>query len=555
MKHYFPLGYTINGLSDHADALKNAATTLDNDENAIPFPYTQHDIQHFCKKAPGLLKTAIEPFGFFNSSVTCTLAKKDRWWQATIDVVPGPVVTIDSVQITILGFGRNDKKFLALQKTFPLRVNEILHTKKYENAKTDLYNLATQRGYFEAKMVKSKLIVNLATNRAQVILIFDTGPRYRFGKTVFTKNPFNESFLRYFIVYRKGNYYNAEKVVKTQSQLINSNYFDQVIAKPVLKEAKNNIVPIHISLIPRKKKQYTVGVGYGTDTGARITLGATWRRVGGAGHRVVTLLRASEDDSSFVTKYLIPGFNPAHDLLTLGVGASNITQSTGNAKNAKAAAIYTRNYGKWNGSLSLAYLIERYNITNYPVTSTQLVYPTLGFSYLDSDHPLHPKHGISFAIQLSGADDKLLSEATFFQATAIFKSLYTIDETHSRILFRAQAGHTIIDNIVNLPLSLQLFAGGSHSVRGYSYNSIGPGRNLAVSSFELQQRIKGKIYAVGFIDAGVVGNNNIFQHINAGAGPGIAWIGSIGAIELTFGNAFTQPNTPWTIQFSMGAPI
>lgn len=71
-------------------------------------------------------------------------------------------------------------------------------------------------------------------------------------------------------------------------------------------------------------------------------------------------------------------------------------------------------------------------------------------------------------------------------------------------------GHTSIANIGELPLSLQLFAGGVSSVRGYGYNSIGPGRNLVVASSEVQQRIIGAFYLAGLVDAGVVANNNIF---------------------------------------------
>ena len=158
-------------------------------------------------------------------------------------------------------------------------------------------------------------------------------------------------------------------------------------------------------------------------------------------------------------------------------------------------------------------------------------------------------------LQLTGADKNIFSETNFFQATFSLKTLYTIEKTKTRLLFRSDLGHTVIGNLFQLPLSLQLFAGGSHSVRGYGYNTIGPGRNLVAASTEIQQRIIGSLYLAGFIDAGVVGNQNIFNHINAGAGPGIAWISNIGTLELTVANAFTQSNQPWTIQFTMGASL
>ena len=78
---------------------------------------------------------------------------------------------------------------------------------------------------------------------------------------------------------------------------------------------------------------------------------------------------------------------------------------------------------------------------------------------------------------------------------------------------------------------------------------------MIVASSEVQQRIWSKLYGVALIDAGVVRNKNLFQHINVGTGPGVAWISSIGVIELTVANAVTQSNRPWAIQFAMEAPI
>ena len=55
--------------------------------------------------------------------------------------------------------------------------------------------------------------------------------------------------------------------------------------------------------------------------------------------------------------------------------------------------------------------------------------------------------------------------------------------------------------------------------------------------------------------AGVIGNNQLFQHINIGAGPAIVWLSSIGQLELGVASAVSQPNRPWMIEFSMGGVL
>ncbi|PIZ04147.1 MAG: hypothetical protein COY58_05690 [Gammaproteobacteria bacterium CG_4_10_14_0_8_um_filter_38_16] len=553
-KHYLPLTYQLNGI-DNPNAQKNAATALDNLKNQLAFPLTPAERRHFYDKAPQVIKRAITPFGYFKSNVQESMQQTKRTWMATFNVTPGPLLPITRIQIQIQGAGKNDSKFQHQIAYPPFKVGEPLITKKYDSLKTDLFDLATDRGYFQAKMVKSQIRIDLAKYQAAIVIIFNTGPRYHFGKTTFSKSPFHESFLRRFLSYKQGEYYHAKKLENTKEGYVSSNLFDQVIIKADTKHAKNDVVPIRIDFIPRKAKEYTLGLGYGTDTGVRGTVGVTLRRIGGNGHRFHTLLRASPDNSGFTAQYLIPGIDPAHDLLTFGAGVSNMSQSTGSARNAKLAVGYTLSHGHWRTSLSLAYLNERYNLVNLPKTSTELVYPTLGFKYLNTDHHRNPHQGISLNTQFAVGSKQVLSQTDFFQVRTNLNTLYTIEKTHTRLLFRTELGHTNINNLTQLPLSLQLFAGGSHSVRGYSYNSIGPGRNLVVASTEVQQRLFGDFYLAAFSDAGTVGNKNIFHQIHVGVGPGLAWISTIGTIELTIGQAITQPNKPWSIQFTMGSVL
>ncbi len=548
---YFPLRYEIIGISEQK-ADKNAMMALHNLRNNLTFPFNQREIQHFYEKAPDAIQKALLPYGYFRSTVQGSLTKTDRFWIASFHVNPGPELPVTSLQIDIQGPGSNDPAFLTWKKHIPLKIGKPLKTAEYETVKTTLKNLAIERGYFDAQITKSQIQINLAHYHSHVIIIFNTGKRYRIGETTFSKSLFHEKFLRRFLKYQQGQYYNAEKMENTQDGLVSSNFFSQVTVKPMVKEAVNDVVPISIALIPRKAKEYTFGAGYGTDTGVRGTVGVTLRNIGHNGHRFKTLLRASQNNSSLTAKYLIPGFDPARDLFTISAGVGNIDQPTGTAHNAKFGLTYSLSRGHWKHSLTLAYLTERYNILNLPNTSTTLLYPTLDSQYLNMDRKTNPNKGIRIDTQLTGANQNVLSQTNFFQATTRLATLYTLSETHTRLLFRSNLGHTSIPNLTELPLSLQLFAGGSENLRGFDYNGIGPGRNMVVASTELQQRIYGSWYLAGFIDAGVVGNQNIFQHINAGTGPGIVWLTTIGTIELTAANAFTQSNKPWMIQFTMG---
>ena len=553
-KKQSPLQFQVSGLV--GKPLINVQLVLKNLQTHFHPAMTQIEVLHYYDKAPKEIRNALAPYGFFQAHIQSSLIKIPGGWLAKYAVTVGSPMLISTVKIDIQGAGKTDSNFEKIIQETEIKPGAILHTQKYETLKTNLYNIATQRGYFNAKMIKSNIIINLNTNRSDIIIIFNTGNRFRFGKTTFSKTPLYNKFLRRFLQYKEGEYYDAKKAEETQASLVSSQYFNQALINPEPKKAVNDVVPMYISLIPRKSKEYTAGLGYGTDTGIRGTLGITLRELNGWGHRFETYLRASQDNSSFIMKYLIPGPNPGRDLFTLAAGYTNINQTTGNGNSFKLGPDYTMTSGHWKNTFALAYLNEEYNLIAVPQTSTQLVYPTVAFRYLNTDNKTQPQNGFVFHTQLSGANEHLLSETTFTQIIASAKTLSTIQKTHTRFLFRVDTGYTDITNLDQLPLSLQLFAGGSRSIRGYQYNAIGPGRDLLVGSVEIQQRVKKEWYLAAFVDAGSINDDaQILQNPSIGIGPGVVWLSSFGMLELTVANAVTQPNKPWVIQFMMGKSI
>lgn len=548
------LQINVTGVQDPIK--KNIELTLDNVKNKMEHPLNQRKISHFINRAPKFIKNAIAPFGYFHPTIQSQLSHIETGWLAQFNIVKGPPMIVTNISVTVAGPGKNDPWFKHYLAKLPIKNGSVLKTQEYENIKSALFQIASRHGYFDVKMPTNEIKINLNTNEATITIALVTGERYRIGKITFSKSKFHPRFLHAFLTFKTGEFYNADKIEETQQDLANSNYFNQVLIKPAPKKAINKYVPIAIQLAPRKSQEYTFGLGYGTDTQFRGTLGVTVRNIGNWGHKFKMLLRASQDDNnSFTAKYFIPGMNPARDLFTIGAGMSHINQANGTAKNTSFSLGYTRKMGRWSSTLALTYLNETYTITTLPRTNTQMVYPTLGFNYLNADNPINPNKGVSFSIQFAGALKKILSRTNFFQITSHFNALYTLENTHTRFILKTLAGHTSIDSLGQLPLSLQLMTGGERSVRGFSYNSIGPGRNLVVASTEVQQRVYKDWYLAGFVDTALLGNQNVLDDLYVGVGPGIVWITPVGSLEFSIANAITEQNKPWLIQFSMGSVL
>ena len=464
-------------------------------------------------------------------------------------------MTVIHVDLKITGEGATDKAFRRLSHQLPIKTGQTLDVDNYQAAKDALFNLAANRGYFDAKMVLNQIIINVGYHQASIVLHFDTGRRYRFGATLFPPSDLNTDLLERFLRYHPGEYYSAALVQKTQQALSGSGYFSQSVVMPMSSETTSQLeVPVKIEVTPVKPRRYTFGLGYGTDTGPRGTFGFNWIPINSYGHQVNFLARGSYikvqgqqiQNNTVNASYIIPGKDPATDSYALTTGYGNIVQQSqdvhkpNKANSFKVAGSYnTLLNDDWQQILALTYLNERYQFTNTPFIMANVLYPNAHWQYIHNRTIQKDKvvnNGISATLDIAGASKEVLSKTTFVQGKAGLKALGTFDPTHTRFLFRSQVGRTEVKNLNNIPLTLQLFAGGPTSIRGYKYNSLGPGKNLVIVSGEIQQRVYGSWYVAAFIDAGSITDTSVpkpsFEKYVAGArrrrgGVNADWCGGI----------------------------
>lgn len=536
---------------------KNVDNTLQNLKAKMKYPFTQASVYEFYQKAPTEIKKALEPYGYFHAQIRSYLAHQNNAWFTTFNINTGPQMSIAHIDLKITGEGAYNPAFLHLMEHFPLKVNQSLDTEKYENTKRLLFDRASELGYFNARMIKSKIIINLITYQASIIIHFDTGVRYQFGPTTFSSTAYNINFLRRYLTYREQEYYSYKKIQDTQEGLTNSGYFQEVILIPS-PDSITHKVPIHIQLVPRNSQLYIVGIGYGTDTGPRGTLSVHLRRLNAYGHRFNAELEASKTNSSLAAHYIIPGPRPAKNQFTITAAVGHLDIPIGKSRSGKIALSYTTAFGELKQTASLTYLDEKYNIQNQPNINARLLFPNFNWNIVHTTNETPPQNGYLASLNIAGTTGNLTQSGNgFIQEELTTKGLITF-KTHTRLLLRTTWGRTDIKNLDNLPLSLQLFAGGAQSVRGFTYNSIGPGRNLFVGSVEIQQRVMGRWYVATFFDAGNVSNQNPFKELRAGIGPAIVLLLPVGSLEISLAKPMILQNNRWRflkhwrIQFSMG---
>ncbi len=512
------------------------------------------DIQDFYKSAPADIKKALEPFGFFRAEIIeQKLIQKNNQWIAHFTVSTGPALFIQHVSVSLTGPGRNNPQLQKLVADFPLKAGQVLESAPYETAKNTLLLAADDEGYLQAELLKKEIRIDLKTYRADIILQLDTGERFYFGPVTFTETPFSADFLKRFLTFQPGEPFSSKTLLQTQQDLSKSHYFDQVIITPDPSRAVNHAVPVQVFLTVPKAKQYNVGFGYGTFTGPRITLGTDYRRIGDSGQHFTAQIKLSSVLSGLAAKYIIPGKNPLTDQYTLGADAQKFTPQNGESFSETFSGSYIKTIQDWQQSISLNYLIERFQVESDPSEVSRMLYPSYTLSRTKVDNLIFPRSGSTFHFTLNGASENVLASTSFIQSDVKGKYIFSPSNA-SRVIVRADLGYTVVNDLSRLPLTLRYFAGGPGSVRGYNISSLGPGRYLKTASVEYQHQLYGNFSGSLFYDAGNA-SDHFNQPLLGGEGVGIIYNSLLGPVQVYVARAMSKQGKPLSVDFSIGPDL
>jgi len=527
---------------------------------------TEERVRRLHADAPDEIEEALQPFGYYRPVIDSELTQEGERWIARYTVDAGPAIKIASVDLRIDGDGRNDPLFSRAVAEFPVKQGAVLYHPDYEQGKGLLTEIAAENGYLDAEFDESQVRVDLQRYQADVVVHYDTGPRYRFGETRFNQDVLDPDLLRGYVTWERGEPLNVDAVLQLQSALSDSPYWSRVEVVTNREQAVGLEVPIDVNLVPAKPQRFSGGLGYGTDTGPRATGMWELRRINRRGHRGEAEARISEISQSARMSYLIPGPFPRTDVLSFNTAYQLENTDTSESETYLIGAQRTQQRGGWREALSLNYQREDFEV-GLDTGITDLLVPGASWERIRADDRIYTTRGERLRLSLQGGDESLLSDVSFLQANAQAKLIRTLSERH-RLIGRVEAGYTETDAFRLLPPRFRFFAGGDQSVRGYGYQELGPedeagnvigGESLLVGSVEYEFRLidfpRLEDFSVAaFFDAGNA-SRSFGGAIEQGAGLGIRWRSPIGPIRADFAFALSEDGTPFRFHLNIGPDL
>ena len=540
-------------------------------------------IDRLYRRVPGEVADALRPYGYYEPKVTTRLEPEDqgRDWRVHITIEPGEPVRIDTVHVEVRGPGGSDPLFTRVAEAPALRRGEPLRHAAYEQLKSELQATATTWGYLDARLLRSELQVDREAHKASVFLVLESGGRYRFGATTIEQAAIRPGLIRRYLRYGEGEPYDAGKLLRTQFALDDSQYFSTVELNPAARDPETLTVPVAIKA-SSARNIYSIGPGYGTDTGARITVSALIPHVNQAGHRLRVLAQVSQLVQNYNVQYDMPFGDPVLEKFSLQF----LTQTQYRSKGVDTREValrpgLTQSLGRWQRSLFVSIAREQTferdlaaNTFDIPTAET-LVVPGISYSRVPEGYLGEELFSRTLFAELIGSHFDALDPATGQHAKVSFarldlRSEGVIDLNRDwHVLLRAEVGTTAVAGFDALPAGLRFFAGGDRSVRGFALDGLSPvaaydvrvldpatgiyspgtipervgGRHLLSGTVELERDLPKKFGAAVFFDAGNA-FNRIGDPLAYSFGVGLRWRLPVVTVGLDVAKPLHAPGYP-----------
>ena len=513
---------------------------------------SEAQVRRLYERTDAQVGIALQPYGYYEAHATGKLEQVGKDWRVTLHVTPGQPVNVTAIDVQLdpsvakLGPIRSARRGIDKLK------GQRLDDGAYDSARDAMSSALTANGFLDARLTVHRVDVNRGEHSAAIHLTWETGRRYRYGQVHFEGSQFREGFLQRYIPFKPGDYFDQAQLLKLQQVLNGADYFSVVNVVPQIDTAKNGVVDINVELSPAKRTIYTAGLFVGTDTGFGVRGGIENRWVNQYGHKWKNDIVLAQRLKTVSTQYTIPLPGDNERSLNFGATYRDANTVTSQSRTLELVANESELWHDWVRTVGLHALTGTFDVgkrADEPEStpgvehgSSTLVYAEGSLTRKVADNLDFVRRGWSLSFDARSTAGDLLSSARFSQITADAKWIRAFWR-NNRLILRGTLGHTWTDDFEALPPQLRFFAGGDQSIRGYSFQAIGPentygrvigGNSVAIASATVEHYFTPRWGIATFIDAGNAFNGTDI-HAKIGTGVGVRWRSPVGMIRVDLG--------------------
>ncbi|MGA2396832.1 MAG: BamA/TamA family outer membrane protein [Steroidobacteraceae bacterium] len=467
-----------------------------------------------------------------------------------------------------------------------------------------LLSALEEQGYAFAKVDPPVAYQDKTQPLLDVTFHVEVGPRVNIGEIHFMGlKRVHESLLRRRLLLHTGELFRASAVEHARTDLLSPSIGVFAAVSVKIGSAVDATGGVPVTFQVQERPRHTVGVAaaYSTDLGGSSTVSWGNRDVFGNAEQftisasVINLGGSATNGVGYDVpiRYILPDFGHRDQSLQFAVEALKQDLIAYDQTAIKTGITLTRKLNSlWTVSAGLAATEESINqivsitvkgtgsdqtdepdrmLLNYTLVGVPLI---VSYDSTNLASPLDdPTHGVRGSVAVVPTHSLGHSDASFLITTIKASMYFDLDQLlptepgRSVLAARGLIGAAEGASVVSLPPDQRFYGGGSASIRGYPYQSVGPyfpilscptmpakgappcipsiigyttypigATTISAATLEFRQRFAGNFGAAFFVDGGQVGPNLTLSPTNlfVGIGAGVRYYTPIGPIRLDF---------------------
>ena len=516
-------------------------------------PQNRLEAKRHGQDAADLVEATLRSEGRY-ASVISTALTDGPVPQAIVTVDPGPSFGFADPKVEWIGplpqLGAKlaGEASLGLQLGAPGRASEVL------DAEGRVLAAVEKRGYADVHALPRQVIVDHADHTLRPTYRIDAGLLVRLdGAKISTSGPTNLDWAASLIPWKPGDVYSPVKLADYEQRLVDTGVFDSisVTLAPIADGQERR--PILVSLTDRPWRSLEASGSYATSEGLGVEGKVNWFNRTGRGDTRTLKVQGSKLKSLVDYEFSFPHWHRPRQTLKYGAG---ITQQFTDAYDETSAGVrfdLTRardrsSYITVGAAFDATRTLSKSAVSRTTVSDTVsgATLSLLGAVYIDqSDDLLNPRRGWRLDLRTEPIVSVSSGSGQGFLKSQAQGSIYLpiSDQARTVIAGRLHVGSIVGVTVDNVPVARRFYAGGGGSVRGYSYQGVGPrlpdntpkgGTTVWDGSLEVRQRVKGLWSLVAFADAGSTSDGIApdFRSVSAGAGLGVRYDLGFGPVRF-----------------------
>ncbi len=507
--------------------------------------------------------------GYFDPQTTTKVDGSGDERTVHITVDPGARTVIRAVDVGVSGpaASQSPEQIAEIRAKWDLPVGAPFRQADWDKAKEDALVALQSHTYYGARLTGSQARIEPDEHAADLSARFASGPAYSMGALKISGlRRYPEQIIRNVNPLYEGEPYRVERLLEFQRAIQNQPYFSNVqidlgeqetTAEGKVTEASTAIsaepkvdmnadkvtVPVYVRVREYPVHRLSSGVGYTTDTGAQVEGRYAYYNLFNRAWVFDSQARIEQKRQYAFGEIAMPPDSKTYRNSAYASYERTIDLESTDLTSLRTGLKRSRSREKYDTTMSLDYYYDKLQPFGQDSQLSRALVPAFAWTRRDVDNPVFPRRGNVISTQVGVAAKHMLSDETFFRLYGRIRQYVPVGK-RDLVVARLELGADITNgDVTKVPASLRFRAGGTDSIRGYGYQSIGtrngasvlPAKYLGTASLEYQYWFLHDWGAAIFWDVGTATDNLTGVKLYNGVGVGARWRSPVGPVQLDVG--------------------